>query len=147
MNNETNGEENQSQESWLSSTARIYGTWHLAITAIQSAAWAAFVYWNASGEYDGWADAIEMAGEKSWPAIPAFFITSAIILAAIQKGGRMVLTFMDERRKRIEKAMSEARVEARAEAYAEWTEWNRRRVDAEKRGERFDEPPPSLNGR
>ena len=147
MNNETNGEENRTGESWLSSTARIYGTWHLAITAIQSAAWAAFVYWNASAEYDAWADAIEMAGEKSWPAIPAFFITSAIILAAIQKGGRMVLTFMDERRKRIEKAMSEARVEARAEAYAEWTEWNRRREDAEKRGERFDEPPPSLNGR
>ena len=147
MNNETNGEENRTGESWLSSTARIYGTWHLAITAVQSAAWAAFVYWNASGEYAAWADAIEMAGEKSWPAIPAFFITSAIILAAIQKGGRMVLTFMDERRKRIEKAMSEARVEARAEAYAEWTEWNRRRVDAEKRGERFDEPPPSINGR
>ena len=75
----------------------------------------------------------------------------------------MVLTFMDERRKRIEKAQAKARAEGhgeghaegrvegrgegRAEAYAEWTEWNRRRVDAEKRGERFDEPPPSLNGR
>ena len=167
MNNETNGEENRTGESWLSSTARIYGTWHLAITAVQSAAWAAFVYWNAIGEYAALADAVQIVGEKSWPAIPAFFITSAIILAAIQKGGRMVLTFMDERRKRIEKARAEARAEGhgegrvegraegrvegrgegRAEAYAEWTEWNRRRVDAEKRGERFDEPPPSLNGR
>ena len=167
MDNETNGEENRTGESWLSSTARIYGTWHLAITAVRSAAWAAFVYWNASAEYDAWADAVQTAGEKSWPAIPAFFITSAIILAAIQKGGRMVLTFMDERRKRIEKARAEGhgegrvegraegrvegraegRGEGRAEAYAEWTEWNRRRVDAEKRGERFDEPPPSINGR
>ena len=167
MNNETNDEENRTQENWLSSVARIYGTWHLAITAMQSAAWAAFVYWNASGEYGAWADAVQTVGEKSWPAIPAFFITSAMVLAAIQKGGRMVLTFVDERRKRIEKARAEARAEghgegrvegraegriegraeARAEAYAEWTEWNRRRVDAEKRGERFDEPPPSLNGR
>ena len=155
MNNETNGEENRTQENWLSSVARIYGTWHLAITAMQSAAWAAFVYWNASGESVAWADAVQAVGEKSWPAIPAFFITSAMVLAAIQKGGRMVLTFMDERRKRIEKARAEARaegigegrVEGRVEAYAEWTEWNRRREDAEKRGERFDEPPPSINGR
>ena len=164
MNNETNGEENRTQEGWLSSTARIYGTWHLAITAVQSAAWAAFVYWNASGEYDAWADAIEMAGEKSWPAIPAFFITSAMALAAIQKVGRMVLTFMDERRKRIEKAREEVREEMRAKmreevekalakgraeihaVNARWTEWNRRRVEAEKAGERFDEPPPSVNG-
>ena len=67
----------------------------------------------------------------------------------------MVLTFMDERRKRIEKARAEGREEGRAEghaegmgeAYAEWTEWNRRREEAASRGERFDEPPPSLNGR
>ena len=167
MNRQTNDGENRTQESWLSSIARIYGSWHLAITAIQSAAWAAFVCWNASGEYDAWADAIEMAGEESWPAIPAFFITSAIILAAIQKGGRMVLTFMDERRKRIEKAREEGIVEGIAEgivkgraegrsegiveglgqANAAWSEWNRRRVEAERRGERFDEPPPSVNGR
>ena len=155
MNRQTNDDENRTQESWLSSLARIYGSWHLGITAMQSAAWTVFVYWNASGEYDAWADAIEMAGEKSWPAIPAFFITSAIILAAIQKGGRMVLTFMDERRKRIEKARSEARAEGieegivkgRGQANAAWTEWNRRREEAEKRGERFDEPPPNVNGR
>ena len=164
MNRQTNDDENRTQESWLSSLARIYGSWHLGITAMQSAAWTVFVYWNASGEYDAWADAIEMAGEKSWPAIPAFFITSAIILAAIQKGGRMVLTFMDERRKRIEKAREEVREEmgakmreeiekalakGRAEIHAvnaRWMDWNRRREEAEKRGERFDEPPPSVNG-
>ena len=157
MNRQTNDDENRTQESWLSSLAQIYGPWHLGITAIQSAAWAAFVYWNASGEYDAWADAVQMAGEKSWAAIPAFFITSAIILAAIQKGGRMVLTFMDERRKRIEKAREEGRAEMRAEMRAEiekalnglaaWSEWNRRREEAAERGARFDEPPPSVNGR
>ena len=177
MNRQTNDGENRTQESWLSSIARIYGSWHLAITAIQSAAWAAFVYWNASGESNDWADAVEMAGEESWPAIPAFFITSAIILAAIQKGGRMVLTFMDERRKRIEKAREEVREEMRAkmreeiekalakgraemraemreeiekalaDGLAAWSEWNRRREEALERGERFDEPPPSVNGR
>ena len=143
MNHRTNGNENREGESWLSSIARIYGPWHLGITAIQGIAWAAFVYWNESGKHAHWADIVQTVGEKTWVALPALFITSAIILAGIQKGGRMVLTFVDERRKRIEKA----RAEARAEAYAEWTDWNRRREEAERRGECFDEPPPSLNGR
>ena len=141
-----------------SSIARIYGPWHLGITTIQGIAWAAFVYWNESGKQAYWADTAQVVGEKTWVALPAFFITSAIILVIIQKGGRMVLTFVDERRKRIEKAQAEARAEGREEgraegrealeeAYAKWSDWNRRREEAERRGERFDEPPPSLNGR
>ena len=75
----------------------------------------------------------------------------------------MVLTFIDERRKKLERARAEARAEGIAEGsamgrdegivegrvglQAEWTAWNRRREEAERRGERFDEPPPSLNGR
>ena len=143
MNHQNDEGENRGHESWLSSLARIYGPWHLGITAIQGIVWAAFVYWNESGKHAYWADTAQVVGEKTWVALPALFITSAIILVIIQKGGRMVLTFVDERRKRIEKA----RAEGRAEAYAEWTEWNRRREEAERRGERFDEPPPSLNGR
>ena len=154
MNDQNNGDENRGHESWLSSLARIYGPWHLGITAIQGIAWAAFVYWNESGKHEYWADMAQVVGEKTWVALPAFFITSAIILVIIQKGGRMVLTFVDERRKRIEKARAEGREEGRAEgrealeeAYAKWTDWNRRREEAASRGERFDEPPPSLNGR
>ena len=157
MNHQNDGDENRGHESWLSSLARIYGPWHLGITAIQGIVWAAFVYWNESGKQAYWADTAQVVGEKTWVALPAFFITSAIILVIIQKGGRMVLTFVDERRKRIEKARAEGREEGRAEvraevrealeeAYAEWTEWNRRREEAANRGERFDEPPPSLNG-
>ena len=55
----------------------------------------------------------------------------------------MVLTFLHERNKRIEKAQAEAR----AEAFAEWSAWNRRREEAARRGESFAEPPPSLKGR
>ena len=171
MNHQNDGDENRGHESWLSSLARIYGPWHLGITAIQGIVWAAFVYWNESGKHAYWADMAQVVGEKTWVALPAFFITSAIILVIIQKGGRMVLTFVDERRKRIEKAQAEARAEGReegraegrvegheegraegraegmGEAYAKWSDWNRRREESARRGERFDEPPPSLNGR
>ena len=65
----------------------------------------------------------------------------------------MVLTFLRERRKRIEKARAEGYAEGRAEAYAEelakayseWADWNRRREEAERRGERFDDPHPRLD--
>ena len=166
MNHQNGGDENRGHESWLSSLARIYGPWHLGITAIQGIMWAAFVYWNESGKHAYWADTAQVVGEKTWVALPAFFITAAIILVIIQKGGRMVLTFVDERRKRIEKAQAEARAEGREEgraegraevraevrealeeAYAKWADWNRRREEAASRGERFNEPPPSLNGR
>ena len=45
-------------------------------------------------------------------------------------------------------AIGEARGETRGEArrraamHAEWEAWNQRRLDAEARGEPFDEPPP-----
>ena len=66
-----------------------------------------------------------------------------------------MLNFWHERNKRLAKAraegfaegFAEGRAQVRAENHAAWTAWNSRRVDAEKRGERFDEPPPSLNGR
>ena len=143
MNRQTNDNENRTEEGWLSSLARVYGAWHLGITALQSAAWTAFVYWNESGKQDAWADVVQTTVEKMLLGVPGFSILSIIILAGIQKVGRMVLTFLDERRKRIETA----REEGRAEERAAWTAWNHRRIEAEKRGEPFDEPPPSVNGR
>ena len=69
----------------------------------------------------------------------------------------MVLTFLHERNKRIEKARAEGYDEGYAEGYAEvrakayaeghavWSQWNRRREEAARRGERFDEPHPRLD--
>ena len=67
----------------------------------------------------------------------------------------MALNFWHERNRRLAKEREEGIAEGRAEGHAEgreemlaaWTAWNSRRIEAEERGERFDEPPPSLNGR
>ena len=161
MNHHANGDENREDrtaENWLSSLARVYGYWHLGLTAIQIAVWTAFVYWNESGKHDALADVIQTTGGEVAVAVPAASILSIIILAGIQKGGGIMVTFMDKRRKRIETAREEGREEmravmraeiekARAEERAAWTAWNSRRIESERRGERFDEPPPSLNGR
>ena len=154
MNRQTNDGENRetrTPENWLASLARIYGPWHLGLTSIQTAAWTAFVYWNESGKQDAWADVVQTAVEKMLIGVPGASILSIIFLATIEKVGKVAFKFIDERRKRIATAWSEGHSEGRAEglgeAYVSWTEWNRRREEAEKRGERFDEPPPSLNGR
>ena len=42
-----------------------------------------------------------------------------------------------------EKGRAEGRAEGKAEVYQEVAEWNRRRMAAEARGEKFTEPPPA----
>jgi hypothetical protein len=44
-----------------------------------------------------------------------------------------------------EEGREKGREEANAEANAKVQAWNRRRLDAEARGERFDEPPPQFS--
>ena len=44
----------------------------------------------------------------------------------------------------IEKHKAEGRTEGRAEEREEWQAWNRRRIDAEKQGRKFDESPPGV---
>ena len=39
---------------------------------------------------------------------------------------------------------AEGRIEGRAREREEWQAWNRRRIDAEKQGRKFDESPPGV---
>ena len=102
---------------WLSDLARVYGTWHLAVTILQGALWACFVIWNEIeiGEHPHWRNAVQASATLVWQALPAFSITSAAILVAAQKGGRILLTFIDERRQRLMKVREEGREEGREE--------------------------------
>ena len=46
-----------------------------------------------------------------------------------------------------ERIRRKARAEGREQIQALWLDWNRRRLEAEERGEAFHEPPPALNNR
>ena len=90
-----------------------------------------------------------------WDDLSSLAITAAAGSLVVTETGRylMVLAaaFEEWREKRrlaqIARAVAAAKVEVAAEtlrgADAEWDAWNQRRLDAEQRGERFDEPPPS----
>ena len=107
---------------WLSDLARVYGGWHLAATILQGIVWAGFVAWNEIGDHPSWRDTLQAVAGETWTALPAFSITSIAILVAAQKGGRIVLTFIDERRQRIRKARAEGRAEGRKEGRDEGRE-------------------------
>ena len=79
----------------------------LVATILQGIVWAGFVAWNEIGDHPSWRDTLQAVAGETWMALPAFSITSIAILAAAQKGGRIVLTFIDERRQRIRKAQAE----------------------------------------
>ena len=113
------GDERRSAANWLSDLARVYGVWHLTVTILQGILWAGFVAWNEIGDHPNWRDTVQAVAGEVWMALPAFSITSIAILIAVQKGGRTVLTFIDERRQRIRKAQEEARAEGREEGREE----------------------------
>ena len=90
---------------------------------------------------------------------PAILFTTAFVSLVITEAS-MVLAEMvgDYLRKRREAAAAEAEArglaegrakglaEGRAQMAGEWSDWNRKRLEAKERGEDFDEPPPSSHG-
>ena len=52
----------------------------------------------------------------------------------------------EARKRGFEIGFEEGVAERRAELSAKIREWNARRLDAESKGEPFDEPPPGLDG-
>ncbi len=92
-------------------------------------------------------DALDMAANilLRLAAVP---VAAGLQAFLIMKGRDLIMrTWERFAQERLERGRAEGREEGRAEERAAWTDWNSRRIEAERRGERFDEPPPSLNGR
>ncbi len=95
-------------------------------------------------------DALDMAANilLRLAAVP---VAAGLQAFLIMKGRDLIMrTWERFAQERLERGRVEGREEGRAEMrenHAAWTAWNARRIEAERRGERFDEPPPSINGR
>jgi hypothetical protein len=96
----------------------------------------------------GWQELQAIVTVQLAQAGGASVVGSAIIVEA----GHMVIgEIIKQRRRRqaIEEGRAEGRLEGREENQVLWETWNRRRLEAEARGEAFNEPPPTrdnLNG-
>ena len=71
---------------------------------------------------------------------------SAAVLALMVIAGKAVIVVLFDWPIRVrEKRREEGRREARQEIRAKISDWDARRREAERRGEKFDEPPPLMN--
>ena len=68
--------------------------------------------------------------------------SSAVLSFAIIVVRRGIMALIDWPSK--EKYRAEGRAEGAAQTQNEWLRWNNRRLEAERRGEKFDEPPPGV---
>ena len=79
--------------------------------------------------------------------ISAFIPVGAACVAMIIGGIDLIMLLSDfiqaRREKQIEAAKEAAKEEGKAEVYSEIAAWDRRRKEAENRGEEFTEPPPT----
>ena len=79
--------------------------------------------------------------------ISAFIPVGGTFVAMIIGGIDLTMLLSDfiqaRREKQIEAAKAEGKIEGKAEAYQEIQEWDRRRREAEARGEEFTEPLPT----
>ncbi len=81
---------------------------------------------------DTWPETIKSIGQ----GIGAAVAVAITILAMLE-----LAMLISERYKA--KRFAEGRAEGRGEEWKRWSEWNSRRMAAEARGEKFEEPPPS----
>ena len=86
-----------------------------------------------------------------WQVLASLAIMAAALSMVVTETGRylMVLAaaFEEWREKRRREQIARAVAETRRESDAEWEAWLQRRLQAEQRGEPFEEPPPSARRR
>ena len=131
--------------------------WCLWVICILTVAWTVLVAWTevSSGERAGLLKTSITVGSGASSGVPLIVIYSILIVMVgnfILGGGIMVMAraakeyLYDKIEKQREKLREEGREQGREEGRtglaAEIEAWNARRLDAEARGEPFDEPPP-----
>jgi len=73
----------------------------------------------------------------------------SLIFTELWRNGMVLAERLEEwfekrKQRQIAKAVAEAEEKTRVEVVSLWQAWNERRVEAERLGEAFDEPPPSI---
>ncbi|MCY4653186.1 MAG: hypothetical protein OXC95_08485 [Dehalococcoidia bacterium] len=97
-----------------------------------------------SGEYHGVIQVTIAVVKEASPAAALILLYSLSITYALDiVGGMIMVTARYLGNKFVRPLIEQYRKEGREEAYRKWETWNRNRIEAEKKGVSFDEPPPS----
>lgn len=82
-------------------------------------------------------------GRLILPSVAGSLIVTEVWRNGLVLAERLEEWFEKRKQRQIAQAVAEAEEKTRGEITALWLAWNERRVEAEKKGEAFDEPPPS----
>ena len=158
---------NEEQGSPLSVDARLV-PWCVGGITLLAILWTALVVWNetAYGNHANWTLACQAIVGNVLFATPGIGLIPIIIAAGAKLfiklgkdfwrmitynfpliGGKVIERRISEwRNEGVTEGMSrgvvQGRAEGRAQERAEWSAWNSRRMEAERNGVTFDEPPP-----
>ena len=123
------------------------GWWYayLAVWFLQMASWTAMVAWDeaAYGDHVRTIEYLRSVGGGT-SHMTQTFILNAIGIVEL---GRLIMVLAqgiaDRLKERRDRFRAELIAQGKAELAAEVADWNERRLAAEARGEKFDEPPPT----
>ena len=127
------------------SIGRKWLPWYLSIVFAMIIGWTAFIAWLevSSGEHAGFADIARAVVRGTAPAAPLIPIYALMAISVLDvAGGSVVITARYLSDKFLKPLHEKLREEGREEERRLWVTWNERRLEAEKRGEPFNEPSP-----
>ena len=139
------------------SVARRWVPWFLLLPCVMTVAWTGFVFWVEATQFihETRSQMVIAAVNKGAPASPLIFLFAIVAVSAADSlEGMVVVTKRYLDCKLVEPIRKQLREEGEAigeeRANQRWEAWNRRRLEAEAKGEAFPEPPPgsdSANGK
>ncbi len=144
------------------SVGRKWLPWCLGLIFLLTVGWTALISWVevSSGKHKGILETAVAVGSNTAPAVPLIVVYAIMAVTVFDLLGGMAMVTAryltnkfvkpvieaHEARGRAEgrdEGRAEGRDEGRAEERRLWTEWNTRRIEAEKVGQPFNEPPPA----
>ena len=117
---------------------------YLALTATQMVGGGILLYRGADRAWNDWDLWVHLWTNLSYIAITA----AAVSICVTELGGYTVILAKDFERwlkKKRQEQQERHDERVRQEVYKLVSDWNDRRLEAERRGEPFDEPPPGVN--
>ena len=127
--------------------------WCLALIFLLTIGWTSFVARTEAtqGKSENVSQPAIIVANQSALAIPLIVLFATIVVTVVDTvGGAIVVTKRYLDNKFVEPIRKQLRKDGREEERRLWMDWNRRRGEAEQKGEPFNEPPPfseSPNGK
>lgn len=127
------------------SIGRKWLPWYLGAVFALTVGWTAFTAWFEvnSGDHDSLPEIARAVVTGTSPAGPLIPIYALLVISSLDlTGGATVVTYRYLSDKFLKPLHEKLREEGREEERRQWAAWNQRRLDAEGKGQPFDEPPP-----